>query len=62
MTCPAAITDLAGGDIAVDVPSLGKKDEIGDMAKGVEVFKQNLIEAARLEAEKQAEQQAKEER
>ncbi|GAB0116149.1 methyl-accepting chemotaxis protein [Acidisoma sp. 7E03] len=48
---------LADGDHAVDIPGLGRKDEIGQMAKAVEVFKQNAVEKVRLEAET-AEQRA----
>ena len=47
-----AVTKLAGGDTTVDVPALGEKDEIGEMAKGIEVFKDNAIEIKRLEEEK----------
>ena len=45
---------LAGGDVAVTIPGLGRKDEIGEMAGAVEVFKNNMIEAERLRAEQQA--------
>ncbi|HEX2116595.1 MAG TPA: HAMP domain-containing methyl-accepting chemotaxis protein, partial [Alphaproteobacteria bacterium] len=48
---------LAGGDRAVDVPALSRRDEIGEMAQAVLVFKQNAIEADRLNAE-QAEMHA----
>lgn len=42
---------LADGDNAVAIPSLERQDEIGDMAKAVQVFKENAIEMERLEAE-----------
>ncbi len=42
---------LAKGDNAVDIPSLDKKDEIGEMAKTVQVFKESAIEKLRLEEE-----------
>lgn len=42
---------LAKGDNAVKIPSLDKKDEIGEMAKTVQVFKENAIEKLRLEEE-----------
>ncbi|MCL2673501.1 MAG: methyl-accepting chemotaxis protein, partial [Alphaproteobacteria bacterium] len=35
--------ELAGGNKTVDIPSLGARDEIGDMAKAVQVFKENAI-------------------
>jgi methyl-accepting chemotaxis protein len=42
---------LAGGDLAVEIPGRGKADEIGDMAKAIEVFKDNMIDTERLRAE-----------
>ncbi len=50
----AAMRRLAEGDTAVEVVGSGRGDEIGAMAKAVEVFKQNAIERARLEAEQKA--------
>jgi methyl-accepting chemotaxis protein len=47
----SAMTKLAGGDVKIAVPGLGRKDEIGEMAGAVEVFKNNMIEADRLRAE-----------
>jgi methyl-accepting chemotaxis protein len=46
-----AMTGLAGGDFAVAIPSLGRKDEVGEMADAVQVFKSNMIETERLRAE-----------
>ena len=40
---------LANADTSVDVTGRDRRDEIGDMAKAVEVFKRNAIERARLE-------------
>ena len=34
---------LAGGNHAVDIPGIERKDEIGDMASAVQVFKDNAI-------------------
>ena len=42
---------LAGGDLAVEIPGRGKKDEIGDMAKAIEVFKDNMVETERMRSE-----------
>jgi methyl-accepting chemotaxis protein len=47
----AVMIKLAGGDAAVAIPGLGRKDEVGEMASAVEVFKNNMIEAERLRAE-----------
>ena len=45
---------LAGGDNEVHVPALADKDEIGEMAKAVQVFKENAIQKVRMdEAERQ---------
>jgi methyl-accepting chemotaxis protein len=46
-----AMGDLAAGDLAAVVPGLRRKDEVGEMAQAVEVFKANAIERVRLEAE-----------
>ncbi|MGJ4930575.1 methyl-accepting chemotaxis protein [Bradyrhizobium sp. HKCCYLS2038] len=46
-----AMTRLAGGDSSIRIPGLGRRDEIGEMAGAVEVFKTNMIEAERLRAE-----------
>ena len=39
---------IAGGDFGTQVPSVGRADEIGEMAAAVEVFKRNGIEVARM--------------
>lgn len=48
-----AMTDLADGDRDITVPALERRDEIGDMAKALQIFKtaMNEIEAARERAE-----------
>ena len=48
---------LAGGDNTVDVPALGRGDEIGQMAQAVLSFKEAAIEKLRVEA-KAAEERA----
>ena len=53
---------LAGSDWTTVVPGTGRKDELGAMARTVEVFKTNGIEAVRLAAEQDAEQKVKEQR
>jgi methyl-accepting chemotaxis protein len=58
----AAMRRLAGGDKTVDIPAVGRKDEIGEMAGAVEVFKTNMLEAERLAAEQAAEAEAKQRR
>ena len=46
-----AMGKLAHGNFDVVLPGLGRKDEIGAMAKAVELFKATAVERARLEAE-----------
>ena len=58
------MTNLAHGDLTVTIPALADKDEIGEMAQAVQVFKDNAIEKKRmdeaererLEAERRAEE------
>ena len=47
------MTTLAAGDKDVSVPALGNRDEIGDMARAVLVFKENAIEMERLQQEQE---------
>jgi len=42
---------LAKGDHSIDIPSQDEKTEIGEMARAVQVFKDNAIEQERLQAE-----------
>jgi adenylate cyclase len=39
-----AMTDLAGGDTAVDIPARDRNDELGRMARSLTVFKDTAIE------------------
>ena len=50
----ATMNDLAGGNLAVEVPGIGRGDEIGEMAKAVEVFKSNAVARQSLETEQRA--------
>jgi methyl-accepting chemotaxis protein len=56
-----AITDvmrrLAEGDATVAIPGTARRDEIGDMAAAVEVFKENAIERQRLAGDRAAAKQ-----
>ena len=51
-----AMRELAGGNFSVVLPGLGRKDEIGDIAKAVEDFKVKAAEKAQHEAQQKAEQ------
>jgi methyl-accepting chemotaxis protein len=54
-----AMNALAGGNLDVDVPGIGRHDEVGEMANAVEVFKSNAVARQGLEAEqKEAETRA----
>ena len=54
---------LAAGTNDVDVPALDRKDEVGEMARTVLIFKDNAIENLRLAAEqKETERRAEEEK
>ena len=53
----AAMSRLADGDTAVTIPATAQKDEVGAMARAVEVFKEALV--AKQEADLQAEQEAR---
>ena len=44
---------LAGGDLDAEVPYAGRKDEIGEMAGAVAVFRQNAITVRDLNAQEQ---------
>ena len=45
----AVQTKLAAGGLDVEIPYLNRRDEIGDMAKAVKIFKDNAVEIRRLE-------------
>jgi len=46
-----AMGRLAAGDNTVEVPAVGRKDEVGSMAEAVQAFKVAAIEKLRLEGE-----------
>ncbi|TQV83634.1 methyl-accepting chemotaxis protein [Denitrobaculum tricleocarpae] len=58
----AVMTRLADKDTSVEIPNRGQKDEIGQMAGAVQIFKDNAIERQRLEEAAAAESAAKEQR
>lgn len=58
-----AMGGLAGGDMAVEIPGVGRADEIGGMAGAVQVFKESMVETERLRRQQaEAEIQAAEKR
>lgn len=50
----AAMDRLAGGDLAVEIAGADRRDEVGDMAGAVLVFKQHMTAEARLATEQEA--------
>jgi methyl-accepting chemotaxis protein len=57
-----AMSRLAAHDLTAEITGLGRRDEIGRMAKAVQVFKDSMIETDRLTTLQQAEQAKKEDR
>jgi methyl-accepting chemotaxis protein len=55
----ATMSRLAGGDVTGEISGADRDDEIGAMAAAVRVFKDNMIKADRLAAEKEAENDTK---
>lgn len=53
------VSRLANQDYTVEVPVDRRSDEIGEMNEAIEVFRANLIERERLDAERRADQHTK---
>ena len=49
-----AMHQLAGGDLDAAIPSADARDEVGEMAQAVQVFKDNAIRVRQLTAEQEA--------
>jgi len=45
---------LAAGDLSVDIPGVARRDETGDMARAVEVFKKNALQVEDLRRDQEA--------
>ncbi|WP_230534503.1 methyl-accepting chemotaxis protein [Microvirga roseola] len=45
------ISSMAEGDLSTDVPSASRRDEVGDIARAVEILRQGLAERERLRQE-----------
>ena len=59
----SAMTELAHGNLDVEVPGTSRHDEVGEMAQSVQVFKENAIETERLRREQvEAERRAQEDK
>ncbi|RYF98342.1 MAG: HAMP domain-containing protein, partial [Caulobacteraceae bacterium] len=57
----AAMRRLAQGDFTAMIPAMGRKDEVGQMAEAVSVFKEAGIEKLRLEGQTAEQRKAAEE-
>jgi methyl-accepting chemotaxis protein len=57
-----AMGTLADGDKSIEIPGTERRDEVGDMAHAVQVFKENMIKADQLAEAQKAEQEAREKR
>ncbi len=57
-----AMSRLAAGETAVAIPSQDATDEMGEMARAVEVFRQNAITRLELEADQAAQASARQRR
>lgn len=57
-----AMHQLANGNLNTNIPALDQSDEIGEMAKSVQVFKDNAIRVKHLEASQAAQEKAAEEK
>jgi methyl-accepting chemotaxis protein len=63
VTIAAAMRRLAAGDRDVSVPAMGRRDEIGELAQAVEIFKAAAIDKERAESQVDAQRtQAESER
>ncbi|MCJ2055998.1 methyl-accepting chemotaxis protein, partial [Methylobacterium sp. J-048] len=58
----AALRRLAAGELAIAIPGIGRRDEIGQMAAAAGVFRDSMIQAQTLSADQLAEQAKREER
>ena len=56
------MTKLADGDLAIQIEGADRADEVGGLARSLQVFKENAITARRLEAEQREQQDQKQKR
>jgi methyl-accepting chemotaxis protein len=54
-----AMKTLAAGDKSIDIPATGRKDEVGDMARAVLVFKESMVRTEQLAAEQSQEHETR---
>ena len=61
-TVTGVMRRLASGENAVEIPGLDRGDEIGDMSRTVQIFRDNAVERAILQEENTREQEARQRR
>ena len=54
--------ELASGNKNIDIPHLERRDEVGEMAHAVEIFKDNMIQNEKLEEQQASERKVRENR
>ncbi len=57
-----AMKSLAAGDTSITIMGANRRDEVGDMARAVEVFRENAVQQTKLEEEKRAEDETRKRR
>jgi len=57
-----AMNALSKGDLNTEIPNMENKDEIGDMALAVQVFKENMADNAKMTAKSKRENEKREQR
>jgi signal transduction histidine kinase len=63
LSMASSMKELAAGNMDVEIPARGQRDEIGQMANAVQVFRKSMLEAHRLaEEQRKAEQEIRESR
>lgn len=62
MAMTAAMGRLAQNDMTIDIPFSNRLDEVGEMAKAVQVFKDNAIRVSKLEQKEAEDRQAEQRR
>ncbi|MDR6775556.1 MULTISPECIES: methyl-accepting chemotaxis protein [Azospirillum] len=50
---------MADGDLSVDITGADRRDEVGDIARALAVFKENALDRQRIQAEQEAEAERK---
>ena len=58
----AAMRGLAEGDTSIELSESGRGDELGEMLRAVEVFRDNAIRQSRMEEDKKSEEASKQRR